>query len=80
MKIGNEYASELGDLYARTPKAVLAAVAVSVLTRGGDDLDDPDAARARLLDEWRILHLNGIVPQAPPKFDLTVRFLTWVSS
>lgn len=30
LKIGNEYASEFGRLYAQTPKAVFAAVAISL--------------------------------------------------
>lgn len=58
----NNYALTLGDLYARTPKAVFAAIAVSALTSGGDYISE---ARARLLEEWKILHDNGIVPQKP---------------
>lgn len=60
----NEYASQLGDLFDKTPKAVLAAIAVSALTTGGDYLEK---ARELLLEEWRILHENKIVPQSPPK-------------
>jgi hypothetical protein len=52
----------LGEVYASCPKAVLAAIAVSLLSNGGDELAH---AKARLLEEWRILHANGIVPQAP---------------
>ena len=62
IKITNGYADCLGELYAKTPKAVFAAVAVSTLTMGGDYLDE---AKERLLNEWRILHENGIVPQKP---------------
>ena len=58
----NEYADALGDLFDLTPKAVLAAVAVSALTHGGEHLS---VARQRVLDEWRTLHANGIVPQRP---------------
>lgn len=57
----NAYAEAIEPkLYARIPKAVLAAVAVSILSNGGDDLD---GASARILEEWEILHANGIVPQ-----------------
>lgn len=67
MKIGNGYASAIGqDVFEACPKAVLAAIAVSALTQGGDYIEE---ARARLLDEWRILHQNGIVTQpVPAKF------------
>lgn len=71
MKTLNEYVGTLGTLYSKTPKAVFAAIAVSTLTCGGDELDK---ARARLLEEWRILHQAGIVPQAPPKrVDLQIK-------
>ncbi len=60
----NEYAAQLGRLYDRTPKAVLAAIAVSMLTDGGDALDE---AQERLLNEWSILHECGIVPQRPAR-------------
>jgi len=60
----NEYAQQLGSRYERIPKAVLAAIAVSVLTGGGDYLEE---AEPRLLNEWRVLFENGIVPQAPPR-------------
>ena len=64
MKMTNEYSNALGSLYAQAPKAVLAAIAVSSLTCGGDYLAE---ARERVYAEWSILHFNGIVPQAPPK-------------
>lgn len=70
----NEYAAALGDLFDRTPKAVLAAIAVSVCTQGGDFLDE---AAGRLLHEWDVLHANGIVPQKPPKHG--ERIDPWVS-
>ena len=60
----NEYQQALGGLFDDTPKAVLAAIAVSALTSGGDRLD---AARVRLAREWRALHAAGIVPQKPCK-------------
>lgn len=62
MKKMNSYAESLGDLYDKVPKSVLAAIAVSALTVGGDYLDE---ARARLLAEWKALHENKIVPQKP---------------
>lgn len=59
----NSYANELGGmLYGDAPKAVLAAIAVSALTCGGDLLAE---AKERLLREWWILFDNGIVPQKP---------------
>lgn len=63
MKIGNDYARCLDRLYADMPKAVLAAVAVSFASHGGDDLA---GAKAAILAEWKVLHANGIVPQKPP--------------
>lgn len=63
-KKSNIYAAEIGaDLFAACPKAVLAAIAVSGLTAGGDVLEE---ARARVLDEWWALYVAGIVPQKPP--------------
>ena len=62
-KGSNEYADTLGRLFAATPKAVLAAIAVSSLTHGGDFLIElPDC----VLREWAVLYANGIVPQRPP--------------
>lgn len=63
IKVTNEYADALGDLYAKVPKAVLAAIAVSALTVGGDYLDE---AQARLLTEWDALHDAEIVSQPAP--------------
>jgi len=60
---GNKYAAELGRLYDDIPKAVLAAIAVSYASTGGDHIDD---AVPNILREWGILHENGIVPQKPP--------------
>jgi hypothetical protein len=60
----NEYNLLLGSLYEKIPKAVFAAIAVSVITQGGDYLDE---ASALILDEWKVLYQNGIVPQCPPK-------------
>lgn len=60
----NGYAAALGSIFEDAPKAVLAAIAVSALTVGGDYLDD---ATSRLVTEWHALHLSGIVPQAVPR-------------
>lgn len=63
-KIHNEYAEQVGgDLFEKCPKAVFAAIAVSSLTMGGDQLDE---ARNRVIEEWWILYENDIVPQKPP--------------
>lgn len=63
IKITNEYARTLGGVYDDMPKAVLAAVAVSALTVGGDLLDE---AAVRVVTEWDALHNAGIVPQPVP--------------
>lgn len=60
-KTMNEYATLL-PFYATTPKAVLAAIAISALTNGGAYLDDAALLVAR---EWGLLHDNGIVRQRP---------------
>lgn len=63
LKLHNEYAAATGRLYAQTPKAVFAAIAVSAQTCGGDWLDQ---AHDRVLDEWWALYEAKIVPQKPP--------------
>jgi len=57
-KTSNYYAQQLGPLFEECPKAVLAAIAVSALTCGGDWLEH---AAGRVAQEWCILHANGIV-------------------
>lgn len=65
IKTHNQYAAQLGAaLYEDCPKAVLAAIAVSVLTQGGSYLEE---AANRLALEWERLHTAGIVPQPLPK-------------
>jgi hypothetical protein len=59
----NEYAVYLGRLFEECPKTVLAAIAVSFASSGGDFLDQSEKIVAH---EWQVLHENGIVPQAPP--------------
>lgn len=61
---GNEYQEVLGDDFDKIPKSVLAAIAVSFASSGGDYLS---SARVAVMKEWDTLHKNGIVPQAPPK-------------
>lgn len=59
----NEYAKALGlPLFDDIPKTVLAAIAVSVLTTGGEQLDQ---AAALVCREWQVLYDNGIVTQRP---------------
>jgi hypothetical protein len=60
--LGNEYASCLGTLFDRAPKAVLAAIAVSYAS-----VDHLPLARINVLREWWLLYDNGIVPQRPPE-------------
>lgn len=65
-KVQNEYALAVGGaLFEEIPKAVWAAIAVSALTCGGDQLDE--AARL-VAAEWQALHHAGIVPQTPGRF------------
>ncbi|MFT8445092.1 MAG: hypothetical protein ABF751_09795 [Acetobacter orientalis] len=60
----NEYALALGAMFDEMPKSVIAAIAVSAMTCGGDHLSD---AVALVAGEWRTLHENRIVPQKPGK-------------
>lgn len=62
--IRNEYADAIGPLLDAAPKAVLAAIAVSLATCGGDRLGEAIVA---LVKEWDALHRNGIVPQPVAK-------------
>lgn len=64
MKTSNEYARSL-VAYDRIPKAVLAAVAYSFASRIIEDSDSPTMIELAILDEWDVLHQNGIVPQGP---------------
>lgn len=63
----NEYAAQLEALLDECPKAVLAAIAVSALTSGGDHLEK---AKLVVAEEWRALYRAGIVPQRPGKVAL----------
>jgi len=63
-KKGNEYAEAIDrDVYEKMPKAVIAAVAVSFATCGGDHIEEATNA---MLVEWWTLYQAGIVPQKPP--------------
>ena len=65
MKTTNNYSEALGDdFYSKTPKAVVAAIAVSFVTLGGDYMREVDD---RVLREWTALYDCGIVPQKPPR-------------
>lgn len=62
MKRKNTYAEQFPD-YDRTPKAVYAALALSLALRLSED-DFPKALEL-LKDEWAVLYAQGIVPQVP---------------
>ena len=64
-KATNEYQQVFGALYDKTPKAVFAAVAFSLAFKEASE--NTEYALAGFIEEWRILHENGIVPQKPPK-------------
>jgi hypothetical protein len=62
----NNYSLSMdGKLFENIPKTVLAAIAVSFASR----IEECSAERtsAFIQKEWEILHLNGIVPQKPPR-------------
>lgn len=61
--LSNEYSAVLGSALDDIPKTVLAAIAVSALTSGGDCLEN---ALSLVIGEWDILFANGIVPQKVP--------------
>ena len=57
---------EMFPNYTKTPKAVIAAVAIALAIQitGNDSLFE---GKRIITNEWRILHEAGIVPQKPPK-------------
>jgi len=66
-KTSNHYADIIPPaLYAATPKAVFAAMAVSYAINSSDG-DQRGAAETFLREEWAALYAAGIVPQRPPK-------------
>lgn len=62
----NEYQQEFPN-FSQTPKAVVAAIAMSLALRLCHD--EFDAAQSLLRNEWEDLHTAGIVPQRPPNMD-----------
>jgi len=64
MKIRNEYLDHYQGHYDRIPKAVLGAVLASLLSTGGER---PEDVMPAVLEEWKTLHQNGIIPQKPPR-------------
>lgn len=64
MKASNEYARAIRH-YQQIPKSVLAAVAYSFAIREIGEDNSPAVFEAAILDEWKTLHENGIVPQSP---------------
>lgn len=68
MKLTNQYA-ELLPGYDETPKAVYAAIALSLALRlSEENLTD---AICQVFEEWITLHQNDIVPQSPAIKTLT---------
>lgn len=64
-KTGNEYQNLINPLfYEKCPKAVFAAIAVSYMVNHG--IVQMDEVTVALLDEWKVLHGNEIVPQKAP--------------
>ena len=61
-KLRNVYLSSL-PAFTETPKAVYAALALSLALRLSDD--DINAARSLLCQEWTTLHAGGLLPQKP---------------
>ena len=60
----NEYSRQMGPLFDAMPKTVIAAVAVSFASNGGDYLS---LAERQIAYEWYILWESGIVTQKPNK-------------
>ena len=60
----NEYANGFPD-FDRTPKSVIAAIAVSFAALQTDE--DFEKAKELIRQEWFRLHQAQIVPQKPPK-------------
>lgn len=62
----NEY-QEAFPAYDKTPKAVIAALAMSLAMRLTED--SPENARALLHDEWHNLHIARVLPQKPVPYN-----------
>lgn len=67
MKTTNEYQKVIDPkLYKQMPKAILAAIAVSLARRlNGESFDETSNT---LYTEWITLNQNGIIPQKPIKY------------
>jgi hypothetical protein len=64
MKTTNNYALSLtGDFFEKCPKAVFAALAISLLRMDNATWEE---RTEELRKEWEILHDNGIVNQKAP--------------
>lgn len=64
-KTENEYQNLLKN-YDKMPKAVLAAIAVSYALRQVEE--DFGRVEEEIMNEWRVLHSAGVVPQKPVKY------------
>lgn len=53
-------------LLDRTPKAVFAALALSPHFNGGVQLYDEDTPAGTIVREWRLQHVQGLIPNVPP--------------
>jgi hypothetical protein len=63
-KISNDYQKLISN-YDKIPKAIFAGIVVSfLLNYQGIEFENIDKA---IIDEWRTLYENGIIPQKPIK-------------
>lgn len=63
IKMENSYQQSLSkEFFEKCPKSVLAAIAVSFATL---QMEGQQQLEETLLNEWRVLHKGGIVPQKP---------------
>lgn len=63
IKKDNDYQKLLSyEFYEKCPKSVITALLVSFVML---QHDDKGLLEELILNEWRILHENGIVPQKP---------------
>ena len=63
--MGNEYTKYLGKFYTKTPKAVFAAIALSlaVYVANEGEANDLKEGKKRMLEEWQILFDAEILKQ-----------------
>lgn len=62
-KQSNEYVDEMNEYYDMVPKAVFAAIALSFALNLAED--NFTAAKQLIINEWKALYDNHIVPQSP---------------